>query len=154
MKSTTYLCLVLNFPCVSKDLKGQACLAAHQLLFFYYHSHYHNIQLGKHFPFIDLRRQRRTNTWSLKQRVDSAQWKQAFPVLPSLVKMQVGRGNNIELRPKYWLFPYAKFGLHNIPIVFKIFPLLTCIYFSLLNNINTPQIVTILTYMHAVCYVK
>ena len=28
-----------------------------------------------------------------KQRVSSAQQKQAFPVLPSLVKMQVGRGN-------------------------------------------------------------
>ena len=28
-----------------------------------------------------------------KQRVSSAPWKQAFPVLPSLVKMQVGRGN-------------------------------------------------------------
>ena len=28
-----------------------------------------------------------------KQRVSSARWKQAFPVLPSLVKMQVGRGN-------------------------------------------------------------
>ena len=30
---------------------------------------------------------------AMKQRVSSAQWKQAFPVLPSLVKMQVGRGN-------------------------------------------------------------
>ena len=28
-----------------------------------------------------------------KQRFSSAQWKQALPVLPSLVKMQVGRGN-------------------------------------------------------------
>ena len=28
-----------------------------------------------------------------KQRVSSAQWKQAFLILPSLVKMQVGRGN-------------------------------------------------------------
>ena len=35
-----------------------------------------------------------------------------------------------------------KFGLYNIPVVFKIFPLLTCI--NLLNNINTTQIVTIL----------
>ena len=26
---------------------------------------------------------------------------------------------------------YTKFGLHNIPIVFKIFPLLTCIYSSI-----------------------
>ena len=43
--------------------------------------------------FIDLGRQRRTNTWSLKQRVCSAWWKQAFPILPSLVKMWVGRGN-------------------------------------------------------------
>ena len=30
---------------------------------------------------------------SLKQRVSSARQKQAFPVSPSLVKMQVGRGN-------------------------------------------------------------
>ena len=28
-----------------------------------------------------------------KQRVSFAQWKQALLVLPSLVKMQVGRGN-------------------------------------------------------------
>ena len=47
-----------------------------------------------------------------------------------------------------------KFGLHNIPVVFKIFPLLTCIKFNLLNNINTTQIVTILSFMHTVCYVK
>ena len=44
-------------------------------------------QLSKHHPFIYLRRQRRTNTWSLKQRVCSARWKQAFPLLLSLVKM-------------------------------------------------------------------
>ena len=47
-----------------------------------------------------------------------------------------------------------KFGLHNIPIVFKIFPLLTCIEFSLLNNINTTQTGTLLSFMHAVLYVK
>ena len=29
MKSNTYLCLVLVVTCVSKDLKGQACLTAH-----------------------------------------------------------------------------------------------------------------------------
>ena len=51
------------------------------------------VQLSKHSPFIDPGRQRRTDTWSLTQRVSSAWWKQAFPVLPSLVKMQVGRGN-------------------------------------------------------------
>ena len=28
-----------------------------------------------------------------KQRVSSSRWKQVFPVLPSLVKMPVGRGN-------------------------------------------------------------
>ena len=28
-----------------------------------------------------------------KQRLSSARWKQAFPVLPVLVKMRVGRGN-------------------------------------------------------------
>ena len=82
-------------PCITQDLKGQACLAAHQFPFFLlpFISLSSHAQLGKHFPFIDLRRQRRTNTWSLKQRVSSARWKQAFPVLPSLVKMQVGRGN-------------------------------------------------------------
>ena len=53
----------------------------------------HQPQLSKHSAFIDLRRQNGTKTWSLKQRDSSAQWKQAFPVLPSLVKMQVGRGN-------------------------------------------------------------
>ena len=89
--------LSLSLPCVgcpdvSKDLKCQACLAAHQFPSSYHHLSSHTIhtQLGKHFPFIDLRRQRRTNTWSLKQRVSSAQWKQAFPVLPSLVKMASG----------------------------------------------------------------
>ena len=50
------------------------------------------MMISKHVPFIDLGRQRKTNTWSLKQRVSSARWKQAFPDLPSLVKMQVGRG--------------------------------------------------------------
>ena len=29
----------------------------------------------------------------MKQRFSSARWKQALPVLPSLVKMRVGRGN-------------------------------------------------------------
>ena len=29
----------------------------------------------------------------MKQKASSAQWKQAFPVLPSLVKMRMGRGN-------------------------------------------------------------
>ena len=47
-----------------------------------------------------------------------------------------------------------KFGLHNIPVVFKIFPLQTCIEFSLLNNINTTQTVTISSFMHVVHYVK
>ena len=81
-------------PCGSRDLKGQACLAAYSL---FSHNEIQIIlchtQLSKHHTFIDLRRQRRTNTWSLKQRVGSAQWNQALPVLPSLVKMQVGRGN-------------------------------------------------------------
>ena len=79
-------------PCVSKDLKGQACLSMH---FPSPLSSCDSISLllSKPFPYIDLGRQRRTNTWSLKQRVSSAQWKQAFPVLPFLVKMQVGRGN-------------------------------------------------------------
>ena len=87
----------LSVPCVgcpwvSKDLKGQACLTVHCFSAGLCQQPHHN-QLSKHSPFIDLGRQRRTNTWSLKQRVHSAQQKQAFPVLPSLVKMQVGRGN-------------------------------------------------------------
>ena len=81
-------------PCVSKDLRGQACLAMHSASLVC-------LNLGvsimhspaNEFPYIDLGRQRRTNTWSPKQRVSSARWKQAFPVLSSLVKMQVGRGN-------------------------------------------------------------
>ena len=32
-----------------------------------------------------------------KQRVSSARWKQAFPVLPSLVKMRVGRGKMAKM---------------------------------------------------------
>ena len=64
-----------------------------QLLYLSRSASMHPPQLSKHSSFIDLGRQRRTNTWSLKQRVSSAQWKQAFPVLPSLVKMRVGRGN-------------------------------------------------------------
>ena len=82
----------VDCPCGSRDLKGRACLAAHSLfsIFMQFKSH---PQRSKHFPFIDLGIQRRTNTWSLKQRVRSAQWKQAFPGLPSLVKMRVGRGN-------------------------------------------------------------
>ena len=84
----------LSVPCVgcpwvSKGLKGQACLTVHCFSF----SLCIMRQLSKHSPFIDLGRQRRTNTWSLKQRVCSAQQKQAFPVLLSLVKMQMGRGN-------------------------------------------------------------
>ena len=79
-------------PCVSKDLKGQACLTAHSLFSIFMQFNLSlslslSLPLSKPFPFIDLGRQRRTNTWSLKQRVSSAQWKQAFPDLPSLVKM-------------------------------------------------------------------
>ena len=82
----------VDCPWVSKDLKGQVCLTAHCFSPHLMPSS-SQIQLSKHSPFIDLRRQRRTNTWSLKQRVCSAQWKRAFPDLLSLVKMQVGRGN-------------------------------------------------------------
>ena len=52
---------------VSKDLQGQACLAVHC-----FSAGLHPPQLSKHSPFIDLRRRRRTKTWSLKQRVCSA----------------------------------------------------------------------------------
>ena len=64
----------LSVPCVgcpwvSKGLKGQACLTVHCFsLSLNYHMQPH-AQLSKHSPFIDLGRQRRTNTWSLKQRV-------------------------------------------------------------------------------------
>ena len=62
-------------PCVSKDLQGQACLAMYcstGLSLYIYQNQHHHAQLSKCFPFIDLGRQRRTNTWSLKQRVSSA----------------------------------------------------------------------------------
>ena len=79
-------------PAVSKDLKGQTCLTAH-CFSLCFSLRILKCSLASIPLFIDLGRQRRTNTWSLKQRVSSAQWKQTFPVLPSLVKMQVGRGN-------------------------------------------------------------
>ena len=65
----------LSVPCVgcpwvSKGLKGQACFAVH--CFSISPSLHQHAQLSKHSPFIDLGRQRRTNTWSLKQRVCSA----------------------------------------------------------------------------------
>ena len=64
----------LSVPCVgcpwvSKGLKGQACFTVHC---FSISLSLHHAQLSKHSPFIDLRRQRRINTWSLKQRVCSA----------------------------------------------------------------------------------
>ena len=63
-----------------------------------------------------------------KQRVSSAQWKQAFPVLPSLVKMQgVEEICRAQIETPIILLR-MKFELHNIPVVFKIFPLLNCIF--------------------------
>ena len=62
-------------PWVSKGLKGQACFAVHC---FSFSPSLHHAQLSKHSPSIDPRRQRRTNTWPLIQRVCSAQRKQAF----------------------------------------------------------------------------
>ena len=70
----------LSVPCVgcpwvSKGLKDQACLAVHRFsisLSLSLSLSLHPAQLSKHSPFIDLARQRRTNTWSLKQRVCSA----------------------------------------------------------------------------------
>ena len=69
----------LSVPCVGcpwvfKDLKGQACLAAHCFSASLCQQPHH-VQLSKHFPFIDHGRQRRTNTWSLKQRVHSVRQK-------------------------------------------------------------------------------
>ena len=92
MKSTTYLCLVL-VVLVSPKISRVRLASLYTASLCVFLSASFSTQLSKHSPFIDLRRQRRTNAWSLKQRVGSAQWKQAFPVLPSLVKMQVGRGN-------------------------------------------------------------
>ena len=89
----------LSVPCVgcpdvSKDLKGQACLSAHSLFsIFMQFNLFLSLLLSKPFSYIDLERQRRANTWSLKQWISSAPWKQAFPDFPSLVKIQVGRGN-------------------------------------------------------------
>ena len=93
IESTTYLCLVLV---VLGSLKiSRVSLPCCILLLSVFSSQHQlpHAQLSKHSPFIDLGRERRTNTWSLKQRAHSAQWKQAFPVLPSLAKMQVDRGN-------------------------------------------------------------
>ena len=109
-------------PCVSKGLKGQACLAMHFPLLYLHaiqsHSHAH---FSKCFPFIDLGRQRRTNTWSLKQRVSSAQQNQTFPVLPCMVKMWVDRGNMYSLD---WNTDYSYkqiFGSHSTRIPFRFF---------------------------------
>ena len=94
-KITTYLCLVLVVLVSPKISRVRLALLhiSFPLLITITLSHTIHSQLGKHFPFIDLGKQRRTNTWSLKQRVSSARWKQAFPDFPSLVKRQVGRGN-------------------------------------------------------------
>ena len=73
MESTTYLCLVLVVLGSQKVSRVRLALlyTASTLLGCIYHQHPH-AQLSKHCPFIDLGRQRRTNTWSLKQRVHSA----------------------------------------------------------------------------------
>ena len=86
MESTTYLCLVLvvlGSPKISRVRlaslhTASLCISCH---------HHLMPSLASIPPIMDLRRQRRTNTWSLKQRVCSAQQKQAFPDLPPLVKM-------------------------------------------------------------------
>ena len=89
MKGTTYLCLVLavlGSPKVSRVRLALLYTASLSLPVCIMHS------LASIPLLLILGRQRRTNTWLLKQRASSARWKQAFPVLPSLVKMQVGRG--------------------------------------------------------------
>ena len=63
----------------------------------------------------------------MKQRFSSTQWKQALPVLPSLVKMQVVEEIYTAQIKTPIILLQVKFGLHNIPVVFKIFHLLTCI---------------------------
>ena len=85
--NTTYLCLVLVVLGSPKVLRVRLASLYTVSLSQHHQPHDCDAQLSKHSPFIDLGRQRRTNTWSLKQKVSSAQWKQAFPVLPSLVKM-------------------------------------------------------------------
>ena len=58
-------------------------------------------QLSKHFPFIDLGRQRRTNTWSLKQRVGSARWKHTKFGLNNILNIHGFRLVTIvKLKPK------------------------------------------------------
>ena len=67
MKSTTYLCLVLIVlvsPKISRVRLASLHTASLPLLIHLISSH---VQLSKHSPFIDPGRQRRTNTWSLKQ---------------------------------------------------------------------------------------
>ena len=74
---TTYLCLVL-VVLVAPKISRVRLASLHIDLSILFPSLYIS-QLGKHFPYIDLGRQRRINTWSLKQRVGSARQKQAFP---------------------------------------------------------------------------
>ena len=64
----------------------------------------------------------------LKQRAYSAQWKYELPVLEKMQVVEeiyrafIRAWNKIPI-----ILLYVKSGLHNIPVVFKIFPLLTCI---------------------------
>ena len=65
MNNTTYLCLVLAVLCSPVVSKVRLALLhtapCHVMSGVSYVSH---VQLSKHSPFIDHRRQRRTNTWS------------------------------------------------------------------------------------------
>ena len=74
-KITTYLCLVLVVlvsPKISRVSLASLHIGFPFLISITLLSPFAHTQLGKHFPFIDLGKQRKTNTWSLKQRVGSA----------------------------------------------------------------------------------
>ena len=90
MSNTTYLCLVLvvlGSPKVSRVRLALLYTASLSLPLYIMHS------LASIPLLLILEDKGRPTHGHKKQRVSTAQWKQAFPVLPSLVKMQVGRGN-------------------------------------------------------------
>ena len=76
-------------PCVSKDLKGQACLAAHSLfsIFMQFNLSLSLCHLASLSLLLILEDKGGPTPGHLNRRVSSDRWKQAFPDLPSLVKM-------------------------------------------------------------------
>ena len=118
----------VSCPLVSKGLKGQACLAAHCFSLPICILNTMSLTAWQAFPFYWSQKTKEDQHMVTKQRFSSARRKQIIPVLPSLVKMRVVRGNiyRAQIETPIILL-WAKFGLHNIPVVFKRFPLLTCI---------------------------